>query len=169
VSEDVGVGVGGRDVDRSAGVAGERLSGGDLHAGADTGDHRGAVVGMVEVVVDDQRLGRRVGRDERHVAAALRLEHARAGREAVLLSGDQAFFAHEPGEVVGVERLEQADRLLDGVDHAGVRVVLEIEADPRQLEHGLDLERLELLAATDAGQHQELRRAVCAGAQDDLA
>ena len=47
-------------------------------AGAHARDHRRHVVRVLQVVVDDQRLRRRVGRAERHEAAALRLQHARA-------------------------------------------------------------------------------------------
>ena len=55
----------------------------DLEDRAQAGHRRAHVLGLGEVVVDDERLGRRVGRDDRHLAAALRLEHAGRQREAV--------------------------------------------------------------------------------------
>ena len=50
-----------------------------------------------------------------------------------------------------------------------LEVVLEVLADARQVVHGVDAERLELVGVADAGELQQLRRVDRAAAEDHLA
>ncbi len=75
----------------------------------------------------------------------------------------------EQRQVLLVQRAEQRDLLVDRIDRAGVRVVVQVQPDLGQLGDDLDLEVLELGGTAEAGEHQELRRVVGAPADDHLA
>ena len=94
-----------------------------------------------------------------HEAAGLR--HVRGERPAPL--------GLEQRQVLLVQGAEQRDLLVDRVDGARVRVVVQVETDLGQLGHYLDLQLLELGGTAEAGEHQKLRRVVGAAAHDHLA
>ena len=100
--------------------------------------------------------------------------------DAVVRAPEAAGLGDVGGQRAAALRLQQRDvllrlgrlerrRVVGEQDDPGVQVILEVAADRGLVEPHVDAERGQLVGGADAGEHQQLRRLVGAGGEDDLA
>ena len=110
--------------------------------------------------------GREVELDVGRVDALARAPEA-AGLGDVGRQRAAALGLQERDVLLRLGRLERR-RVVGEEDDPGVEVVLEVAADLGLVDQHVDPVAAELVARADAGEHQQLRRLVGAGAEDDL-
>ena len=99
---------------------------------------------------------------------------AQEGPGVGLVARAHALLEEEPLEAdhdhaVRLQVAVERDRLLAAVLHVNLQMVVQVLADARQVDRRRDADRAQVIGRTDAGEHQELRRAEGAGADDHLA
>ena len=97
-----------------------------------------------------------------HVRVVHRVAASKEGTDIRLITSADTGFEHEPlkphsQHTIGAQVPVQRNRLQAPMLDVNLQVVLEIPADPRQVEANVDAEVAQMCRGTDAGEHQELR------------
>ncbi len=167
---------GGGDVVEPQRRLGLRVGGGDLHRAARVGVHR-PDVHLVTVPARRRRAVVADG-DRQEVEHQVRVgdfvvaAHEPAALEVVRRAGSPAQeqpLGADEGSPPHLQLRLQRHRLLAGVLHVDLEVILQVPADGRQVVHDGDVQPGEMRGIADAAELQQLRRVEGPATQDDFA